>query len=114
LEVLGPAGGEVVQHPHGVAVVGQGADQAGPNEAGATGDQDVHPRSVGCWGSATGTASRHSRPAPAVPLTKATPIMAPAATSDTWSEAYPAPALTAAKVQRARVERSRLPRLRPI
>jgi hypothetical protein len=48
LEVLGPAGGEVVQHPHGVAVAHEGPHEAGPDEPGAAGDQDVHVCSVDC------------------------------------------------------------------
>src|SRR4029453_7186120 len=107
------AGGEVGEPPHGVAVAGQRTHQAGPDEAGAAGDQDVHERSVGGWGSATATASRHSRPPAAAPITKGTPIMVPAGARDPGAEASPAPALTAARVHRARVERSRLPRLRP-
>src|SRR4029453_1451618 len=51
VEVGRLAGGEVVQHPDGVAVGDERADEAGPDEAVPAGDQDVH-RAPVAWVSA--------------------------------------------------------------
>ena len=86
-QVPDPSGGQVVQHPDGLAVLQQRPDQAGADEPGPAGDEHAHRRSSGWATSAGAVASRHNRPPAAVPITKATASMVKAAASETWSEA---------------------------